>query len=338
MIDGVPPGIPFDHELLGRALERRRPGQPGTTPRRESDLPEVLSGIFEGITTGTPIAILVRNQDQRSRDYDELKRLYRPSHADYTYAMKNGHRDHRGGGRSSARETLARVAGGAVARMMLEGETDVSIRAAVTSLGEIAYSGDLTEFSSDDIYGSQVRMPDPQCEENFIELLRSTREKGDSVGGAVSVIASGLPVGLGEPMYGKLNGTLAAGMMSINGATGFEMGDGFVASRRYGSENNDAWEKGESGELRTSTNHAGGVSGGISNGMPLRFRVAFKPPSSIARLQSHGRDDGETVEYKIEGRHDPSIVVRAVSVVEGMTWLVLADLYIASRLAGTISS
>lgn len=338
VIDGVPPGIEFDEAMLRTALSRRRPGQPGTTPRSESDEPEVLSGLFEGMTTGTPIALFVRNQDQRSKDYDDLKTLYRPSHADYTYTKKYGHRDHRGGGRSSARETLARVAGGAVARMMLEKETKINVKAAVTSLGEIDFAGDLSEHSSEKIYSSQVRMPDVDLEKKFIELLRSTQEKGDSVGGVVSVVALDLPVGLGEPIYGKMNATLASGMMSINGATGFEMGDGFGASRRFGSENNDPWVKGEEGDLRTSTNHAGGVSGGISNGMDLRFRVGFKPPSSIARRQSHGRVDGETVDHVIEGRHDPSIVVRAVSVVEGMTWLVLADLYLAARLNAVVKS
>ena len=334
VLDGVPSDIRFDEELLRTALKRRRPGQPGTTPRNETDEPEVLSGVFEGRTTGAPIALLVRNRDQRSSDYEELRSLYRPSHADFTYATKYGVRDHRGGGRSSARETLARVAAGAVARMVLRQELDLDLRAAVTSLGVLEYSGDLLARTAEEIYESSVRAPEEAFERQASELLEKTRTEGDSVGGVVSVRVDGVPPGIGEPVYGKLNATLAGAMMSINGATGFEMGDGFEASRRYGSQNNDVWREGAEGELRTATNHAGGVGGGISNGMPLRFRVGFKPPSSIAKTQTHGTVEGGTTEHRITGRHDPSIVVRAVSVVEGMTWLVLADLFLAWRLQG----
>lgn len=328
VVDGCPAGIPFELDLLRRALSRRRPGQPGTTPRNEPDEPEVLSGIFEGMTTGAPIAIFVRNRDQRSKDYEPLRNLYRPSHADYTWEKKYGRRDHRGGGRSSARETLARVAGGAVARMLLAARTDMVVLPAVTRLGDVDYAGDLESFDEESIYASAVRMPDRETEQRMVDLLVAMQQEGDSIGGVVSVLVREVPVGLGEPVYGKLNAALAAGMISINGAVGFEMGDGFAVTRRRGSRNNDQWEEGEGG-LRTATNHAGGVAGGISNGMPLRFAVAFKPPSSIATEQSHGTRTGEVRTHAISGRHDPSIVVRAVSVVEAMTWLVLADRYVA---------
>ncbi len=327
VIDGCPAGIAFDVELLRRDLARRRPGQAHTTRRDEPDEPEVLSGVFEGITTGSPIAVMVRNQDQRSKDYDVLKDLYRPSHADFTYQQKYGRRDHRGGGRSSARETLARVIGGSVARMLLAEKTGVSIRVAVTKMGTIESRAPLADMDADRIYASQVRCDDPETEGEMAEYLEKLREEGDSTGGIVSVRVDDVPVGLGEPIYDKLNAALAGAMMSINGATGFEMGAGFAVARRRGSENNDQWKE-EEGLLRTVTNNSGGVQGGISNGMPVEFRVAFKPPSSIAKEQRHGTSSGETVGHAIAGRHDPSIVIRAVPVVEAMTLLVLADLWL----------
>ena len=336
VIDGCPAGVSIDLELLQRSMNRRRPGQPGTSPRNEPDQPEILSGHFEGITTGSPIAILVRNKDQRSRDYSSLKDLYRPSHADYTYASKYGHRDHRGGGRSSARETLARVAAGAFARMYLTSlYPELKVLACVSSMGPVVFAGEIEELSEESIYSSPLRMPDRETARGMEELLEKVRHDGDSIGGVVSVVVPTPPSGLGEPIYGKLNSLLAGGMMSINGATGFEMGDGFQASRRRGSEHNDQWTDHE-GELRTVTNRAGGVSGGISNGMPLRFSVAFKPPSSISKVQRHGTVDGTTKNHAIDGRHDPSIVVRAVSVVESMTWLILADRVLAARTSGQI--
>ena len=329
MIDGCPAGIPFDLELVRRDLSRRRPGQALTTARSEADEPVVLSGVFEGVTTGAPIAIVVANTDQRSGDYDALRDLFRPSHADYTYSAKYGTRDHRGGGRSSARETLARVIGGAVARMILAHVSSIDVVAAVTRLGDIVSDVEPEVMSSERVYASPVRCDDPTAERLMIERLEKLREEGDSIGGVVSVGVSGMPVGLGEPIYGKLNATLAAAMMSINGALGFEMGIGFHGAESRGSENNDQWIEGEEG-LRTASNNSGGVQGGISNGMPLLFRVAFKPPSSIALTQSHGTKEGGTIEHAIDGRHDPSIVIRAVPVVEAMTLLVLADRWIAA--------
>jgi len=329
IIDGCPAGVPFDLELLRRDLSRRRPGQALTTARSEADEPEVLSGVFEGITTGAPIAVLVRNTDQRSKDYSELKDLFRPSHADYTYTAKYGLRDHRGGGRSSARETLARVIGGAVARMLLATGTEISIRAAVTKLGPVE-SRALAKMNADAIYESPVRCDDPDAARRMTAYLEGLRLEGDSTGGIVSVVVDGVPAGLGEPVYDKLNARLAAAMMSINGAMGFEVGAGFDVAERRGSENNDPFMQ-EHGVLRTATNNSGGIQGGISNGMPVEFRVAFKPPSSIALEQRHGSAAGTVVEHAVQGRHDPSIVVRAVPVVEAMTLLALADMWLLGR-------
>lgn len=331
VIDGCPAGVPFDVETLRRDLARRRPGQALTTARVEADEPEVLSGVFEGRTTGAPIAVLVRNTDQRSRDYSDLKDLYRPSHADFTYTSKYGLRDHRGGGRSSARETLARVIGGAVARMLLGAATGISVRVAVTQLGAVG-ARPVGEMSAGRIYDSPVRCDDPSAEPEMIALLETLKSRGDSTGGAVSVQADGVPAGLGEPIYDKLNARLASAMMSINGAMGFEVGAGFQVASRQGSANNDPFVEGE-GTLRTATNNSGGIQGGISNGMPVLFRVAFKPPSSIALAQQHGSAAGAVVEHAVQGRHDPSIVVRAVPVVEAMTLLVLADMWLLGRIS-----
>ena len=330
VVDGCPAGIPFDVEILRRDLARRRPGQAMTTERNEADEPEVVSGIFEGVTTGAPITIIVRNRDARSADYDALRDLYRPSHADYTYQLKYGVRDHRGGGRSSARETLARVAGGAVARMLLGQAMPIEIRAAVTTMGEISTTRAVGEMSIDAIYSSAVRCDDPESEPRMMHYLESLRAEGDSTGGIVSVAITGIAAGLGEPIYDKLNVRLAGAMMSINGAMGFEVGRGFGVATARGSGNNDQFVAAGSG-LRTTGNNSGGIQGGISNGMPVTFRVAFKPPSSIALPQEHGSRSGETVTHAVTGRHDPSIVVRAVPVVEAMALLVVADLWLMAR-------
>ena len=330
VIDGCPAGVRFDLELLRRDLARRRPGQALTTARNEADEPEVLSGVFEGLTTGAPIAVLVRNTDQRSKDYAELKDLYRPSHADFTYTQKYGVRDHRGGGRSSARETLARVIGGAVARMLLAHETPVVVTAAVVGLGPIASSRAISEMNPEAIYRSPVRCDDPEAGGRMAAYLEELRAAGDSTGGIVGASVVGVPAGLGEPIYDKLNARLAGAMISINGAMGFEVGAGFAVAGRRGGENNDQFVE-EGGALRTVSNNSGGIQGGISNGMPLLFRVAFKPPSSIALRQSHGAAPGGVVHHAIEGRHDPSIVVRAVPVVEAMTLMVLADMWLMAK-------
>ncbi len=329
VIDGCPAGVRFDHDLLRRDLARRRPGQALTTARNEADEPEVLSGVFEGHTTGAPIAVLVRNTDQRSKDYSALKDLYRPSHADYTYTAKYGLRDHRGGGRSSARETLARVIGGAVARMVLGSATGINISTAVTRLGPIV-ARSIAEMSALRIYESPVRCDDPAVEPEMAAYLEKLQREGDSTGGIVSVEMKGVPAGLGEPIYDKLSARLAAAMMSINGATGFEVGAGFEAAARQGASNNDPFIE-DGGALRTATNNSGGIQGGISNGMPVLFRVAFKPPSSIALRQQHGASGGTVVPHAVQGRHDPSIVIRAVPVVEAMALMVIADLWLLGR-------
>jgi chorismate synthase len=274
--------------------------------------------------------VVVRNTDQRSKDYQPLKDLYRPSHADYTYAVKYGVRDFRGGGRSSARETLARVIGGAVARMLLSAEAEIVIRAAVVRLGTIESHRPVEQMSADAIYASAVRCDDPDVEEQMIEYLKRLREEGDSTGGVVAVQVDGAPPGLGEPIYDKLNARLAGAMMSINGAMGFEVGAGFDVAIRRGSMNNDPFIE-EGGALRTATNNSGGIQGGISNGMPITFRVAFKPPSSISLPQDHGAAAGGVVEHAVVGRHDPSIVLRAVPVVEAMTLMTLADMWLLRK-------
>ncbi len=330
VVDGCPAGIRFDAELLRRDLRRRRPGGALASARREADEPEVLSGVFEGMTTGAPIAVFVRNTDQRSKDYDQLRDLYRPSHADFTYAAKYGIRDHRGGGRASARETLARVVGGAIARMMLEQSTDITVTAAVTRLGSIDAQRPIERMRPDRVYASAVRCDDESVEARMADLIETLRGEGDSMGGVVSVCVAGVPAGLGEPIYDKLNARLAGAMMSINGALGFEVGRGFDVARARGSENNDAFVD-DADSVRTETNNSGGIQGGISNGMPIVFRVAFKPPSSIGLRQRHGSSDGHTVDHEIGGRHDPTIVLRAVPVVEAMTLLVLADLWLLDR-------
>ena len=338
VIDGCPAGVPFDPEILRRDLARRRPGQALTTPRNEPDEPELLSGVFQGRTTGAPIAVLVRNTDQRSNDYSALADLYRPSHADYTYATKYGVRDYRGGGRASARETLARVIGGAVARMMLAAEpvlatAPLAVQAAVVRMGPIVAGRPLAEMTEEAVYASPVRCDDPDAAARMVEYLDGLRALGDSTGGVVGVRVAGLPAGLGEPIYDKLSARLASAMISINGAQGFEIGAGFAAAEARGSANNDPFVVAGSG-LATATNNSGGIQGGISNGMPVEFRVAFKPPSSIAIAQQHGSAAGQTVEHAVTGRHDPSIVVRAVPVVEAMTLMVLADMWLMHKAAG----
>jgi chorismate synthase len=330
VIDGCPAGVGFNLEMLRRDLSRRRPGQSLTTERNEPDEPEVVSGVYDGVTTGAPITVLVRNTNQRSGDYDQLRDLYRPSHADYTYTAKYGLRDHRGGGRASARETLARVIGGAVARMMLAGESEIGMRTAVTTLGLITSGRPIDQMTSERIYASPVRCDDPAVEREMADYLERLRAEGDSTGGIVSAQIDGLPPGLGEPIYDKLNARLAAAMMSINGAMGFSVGGGFDVATSRGSGNNDQWVEGEGG-LRTATNNSGGIQGGISNGMPVTFRVAFKPPSSIALPQQLGAREGGVVEHAVTGRHDPSIVVRAVPVVEAMALLVLADMWLLRK-------
>jgi chorismate synthase len=325
IVDGCPAGLDFDLGLVQADLDRRRPGQSSiVTQRKESDTVQVLSGVFQGKTTGTPIGLLIPNEDQRSKDYDHIATAFRPSHADYTWQAKYGHRDFRGGGRSSARETAARVAAGAVAKMLLQ-SSGTSVQAYVSQVGHLALSQphhllDLSLTETNDI-----RCPDPVMAAKMINLVKKIKKEGDTIGGVVSAVVRGCPPGLGAPVFDKLHADLGKAMLGINAAKGFEYGSGFEGVRMRGSQHNDAFEMGDDSVVRTSSNHSGGIQGGISNGMDIYFRVAFKPVATIMRDQTSVDAEGQPVTVKGKGRHDPCVVPRAVPIVEAMTALVLAD-------------
>ena len=326
VIDGCPAGLVIDEKAIQAELARRKPGQSDiTTQRKEGDEYELLSGVFEGKTTGAPIAFLVANKDVKSSDYDHLKDVFRPGHADFTTLEKYGHVDHRGGGRSSARETLCRVLGGAVARQLLATE-GVSIHAWSSQVGDIVL-GIATEEVDVSLI---VRCPDGDKAEEMIALIEKTRDAGDSVGGMVSCIVQGVPVGLGEPVFDRLESDLAKAMMSINATKGFSMGSGFSAAAMSGTAHNDIFEQQE-GRVTTKTNNAGGVLGGISNGMPIWFDVAFKPPSTLMQDQQTIDKSGNEVTLEGKGRHDPCVVPRAVPVVEAMAAITLADHWLRAK-------
>jgi chorismate synthase len=330
VVDGCPAGLPLDLDFIQAELDRRRPGQSRiTTQRREGDRFEVLSGMFEGKTTGTPLTFWVANENARSGDYDHLASAYRPSHADYTYDAKYGIRDYRGGGRSSARETLARVAGGAVAKLLLR-QAGVEIRAWVQSIHQIEWMGEPDASQPETEFTRATGCPDPETAERIFQFIDQVRKEGDSAGGVIACRAEGLPPGWGEPVYGKLSALLGAAMLGINAVKGFEIGSGFGGTRLCGSEHNDLFYVSE-GQLRTRSNHSGGVQGGISNGEPLTFRVAFKPTATLMRPQPSLDAQGEAVVLPGKGRHDPCVVPRAVPIVEAMTALVLADLWLQQR-------
>ncbi|RMG12160.1 MAG: chorismate synthase [Planctomycetota bacterium] len=331
IVEGCPPRLPLDLEDIARDLARRRPGQsPLVSQRREGDRPRILSGVHEGRTLGTPIAIAVDNADPRPRDYDELAEVYRPSHADYTYDAKFGHRDPRGGGRASARETVARVAAGAVARRLLAERAGVEVLAWVAQVADVvADAVDPRGVALADIEASPVRCPDPNVAPRMEERIRAARKAGDSLGGVVALVARGVPPGWGEPVFDKLPARLAAGLLSIPAARGFEVGEGFRAARLRGSEHNDPLRPGPAaGRVSFASNHAGGVLGGISNGEPIVARVAFKPTSTIALPQETVDRRGRARPLAARGRHDPCVLPRAVPVVEAMALLVLADLFL----------
>jgi len=331
IIEGCPAGIVIDEQLIALWMDRRKPGQSDvTSPRKEADQVELLSGIFENTTTGTPIGFLIRNKDQASTDYDYLKNTFRPSHADFTFTEKYGIRDHRGGGRSSARETACRVAGGAIAMQLLQ-RHNISIHGWVSSVGTIN-APDNVEINDAAIFGNPVRCPHRETAVKMEELIRETAQTGDSLGGIISCMVSGLPVGLGEPVFDKLHADLAKAMMSINATKGFEYGMGFASSRMKGSEHNDAFIKNDSG-ITTATNRSGGIQGGISNGQPIYFRTAFKPVATIMKEQVTVNAAGEQTVLKNKGRHDPCVVPRAVPIVVGMTALVIADHLLRQRSA-----
>lgn len=323
VIDGCPAGIPLCEEDIQKYLDRRRPGQNRyTTARSEADAVEILSGVFEGQTTGTPISLMVWNKDQRSKDYGSIAQLYRPGHADYPYDMKYGFRDYRGGGRSSGRETIGRVAAGAVAMKLLS-EFGITVRAYVSSIGPIAIDREKMDLSYTE--ESPVRMPDPEASAKATEYLNTCIKSLDSSGGTVECIADHVPAGLGEPVFDKLDASLARAIMSIGAVKAVEIGDGTQVSSRKGSENNDAYMEDASGAPVKATNHSGGILGGISDGSPIFLRASFKPTASIAQPQSMLGKDGRVHVESIHGRHDPIIVARAVVVVETMTALTLAD-------------
>lgn len=334
IIDGCPAGLSIDLDFVQSELDKRRPGQSKiTTQRKESDTVQVLSGIFEGKSTGTPISLLIPNEDQRSKDYEHNKDVYRPSHADYTYDAKYGFRDHRGGGRSSARETAARVAAGAIAKLLLK-HFGVEIFGHVTAVGQINApnfnSNNLTEalaIREENI----VRCADPATAKEMIDFIDSVRKDGDTVGGKVGCVIKNCPVGLGEPVFDKLHADLGKAMLSINAVHGFEYGSGFAGSEMRGSEHNDIFIAGE--KPSTLTNFSGGIQGGISNGMDINFTVAFKPVATIMHNQQTVNAAGEAAEIKGKGRHDPCVVPRAVIIVEAMAALVLADHLLRQRSA-----
>ena len=322
VVDGCPAGLPLDESDLQRDLDRRRPGQSRvTTQRKEEDRAEILSGVFEGRTTGHPISVLIRNKDADSSKYEPLRNLFRPGHADFTYIQKWGIRDHRGGGRSSARETAARVAAGAIAKKLLT-RLGVSILGYVDQVGPVCWDG--ARFDVDEIERNIVRCPDAETAFRMEAAILEARKAGDSVGGAITVLADGVPPGWGEPLYGRLDSDLAAAMMSINAVKGVEIGSGFRAAGMRGSENNDPFEI-ENSEPRVRTNNAGGILGGISTGAPVVVRFAVKPTSSILLEQDTVTTSGEKTTVKVEGRHDPCVATRAVPIGEAMMALVLAD-------------
>ena len=339
VIDGCPAGLRVDNDEMAHQLARRRGGaSEGSTARRECDRVDFVSGLLDGVTTGTPLAFLIPNEQHRSSDYDRLRDVYRPSHADYTYIKRYGIRDWRGGGRASARETAVRVVGGAIARQILREEVGLEIVSYTSRLGGLGQPDSyMDEVDSAEVEASEYGCPDPATEQQMEALVRQARTDGDTLGGVVSTVVRGVPAGWGAPLYDKLSADLASAMMSINAAKGIEIGDGFALAEMMGREANDPFVTNEKGEIRTSTNHSGGIQGGISNGEVIRFRTAFKPIASIARPQSTVDTDGHPTDLTISGRHDCSVFPRVLPVVDAMTALVLVDQYILLRGAGPLS-
>jgi len=325
VIDGCPPRLAISAAEIQFELDRRKPGQSRiTTPRRESDICEIISGVFEGKTLGTPIAILVRNQDARSQDYDEMAEKFRPSHADATYQAKYGIRNWQGGGRSSARETIGRVAAGAIAKKILKQVANVEVIAYVKQIKDIVADIVPAKVSLEEVESNIVRCPDPVAAAKMIELIDLIRSQKDSLGGIVECVARGVPVGLGDPVFDKLEADLAKALMSLPASKGFEIGSGFAGTLLKGSEHNDAYYM-ESGQIRTGSNRSGGIQGGISNGEEIILRVAFKPTATIGKEQKTVTVSGEETTLAAKGRHDPCVLPRAVPMVEAMVALVLCD-------------
>jgi len=328
VVDGCPAGLLISETEIQQELDRRRPGQSAiTTKRKESDQVEILSGIFEGKTLGSPIALIVTNQDVRSKDYANLKNLYRPSHADYTYDAKYGHRDWRGGGRASARETVGRVAGGAIAKKLLQKAAKIKIIAYVIQVQDIIAEVNTSKVSATQVEKTIVRCPNKKIAEQMIKRIEAARKAGDSLGGVVELVAKNVPPGLGEPVFDKLEADLAKAMLSIPASKGFEIGSGFSGVLMTGSEHNDLFEA-KDGRISTRTNRSGGIQGGISNGQDIILRVAFKPTATIGQPQETVDRKGRKRILQVKGRHDPCVLPRAVPVVEAMAALVLADHYL----------
>ncbi len=331
IIDGCPAGLEIDIDSIQRDLSRRKPGQSKiTTQRKESDQVEFLSGVFEGKTQGTPIAFAIWNKDQHSKDYDNLKDVYRPSHADYTYIKKYGTRDHRGGGRSSARETIARVVAGAVAKQILA-KAGVSVQAFVSQVGEIKMEKPYTEVNISSAEENLVRCPDPETAERMIARIEQAAKDRDTVGGIITGVAQGVPAGWGEPVFNKLHADLGFAMLGINAVKGFEYGSGFAGTGLSGSEHNDVFVRSNEG-VKTKTNNSGGIQGGISNGEDIYFNVAFKPIATLLKEQQTVDKENNEITINPKGRHDPCVLPRAVPIVEAMAALVLVDHFLLSKL------
>lgn len=335
VIDGMPAGIDIDMEFIQHELDRRRPGQSRlTTSRQEADRVELLSGVFEGRSTGAPIGFIVRNQNQHSNDYDNLRSLFRPSHADYTYYTKYGVRDHRGGGRSSARITISRCVGGALAKLALR-QLGICIQAYTSQVGNIALDRDYHSYDLSQTEQNDVRCPDAEKARQMEELITQVKADGDTIGGVISCVISRCPIGLGEPEFSKLHAQLGAAMLSINAVKGFEYGEGFAGSSWRGSEQNDVFLASDNADtqstLFTKTNHSGGIQGGVSNGQDIFFRVAFKPVATLLREQQTVDTEGRSLTYTAQGRHDPCVLPRAVPVVEAMAAMVILDNVLLNR-------
>ena len=324
IIDGCPSGLIIDLDFIQSELDRRRPGQSHiVTQRKESDKVEFLSGIFEGKTMGTPIGFIIRNENQKSKDYEHNTDVYRPSHADYTYDAKYGMRDHRGGGRSSARETVSRVVAGAIAKLILK-ENGISIQAYTSQVGDIKLLKEYHDLDLSKIDSTIVRCPDALLAETMIQKIEQVRKSGDTIGGVISCIIKGTPVGLGEPVFDKLHADIGKAMLSINAVKGFEYGSGFEGVKMNGSQHNDSFNF-ENDKVITKTNHSGGIQGGISNGQDIYFKVAFKPVATIMQKQETVNSKNENVDMTGKGRHDPCVLPRAVPIVEAMAALVIVD-------------
>ena len=333
VIDGFPSGIAIDLDFIQAELDRRRPGQSLlTTARKEGDKVEILSGVFEGRSTGCPIGFIVRNENQHSSDYDNLRNLFRPSHADFTYQQKYGVRDHRGGGRSSARETVSRVVGGAFAKLALQ-QWGIHVTAYTSQVGAIALEHPYTAYDFSEIEKNPVRCPDPAKAEEMAALIQQVKGEGDTIGGIITGVIQGCPVGLGEPAFGKLHAELGAAMLSINAVKGFEYGSGFEGVSMRGSEQNDIFIPSPDGGITMQSNFSGGIQGGISNGQDIYFRVAFKPVATLLREQTTVTLDGTPTRVTARGRHDACVLPRAVPIVEAMAAMVILDHIMLSNIS-----